>query len=152
MIYRKLATQLIKYQFSLLRSKPNDVKGLDIVRGKKRVIGYLIEVEDGVNPKKISDFMGVSTARIANILNKLEEQELIVRTPDSVDKRQIVVNLTANGRTLGLEYQNEIISELSKMLEALGEDDAREYVRITKKIYEISKEKYNVIGKNNGQK
>ncbi len=150
MLYKDLATQLIKYQFSLLRNNHKEVSGIDIIRGKKRVIGYLIEVEDGVHPKKISDFMGVSTARIANILNKLEEQELIVRTPDSVDKRQIVVNLTNNGRTLGLEYQNEIISELAKMLEALGKEDAIEYVRITKKIYELSLKKDNTKGNNNG--
>ncbi len=150
MLYKDLATQLIKYQFSLLRNNHKEVSGIDIIRGKKRVIGYLIEVEDGAHPKKISDFMGVSTARIANILNKLEEQELIVRTPDSVDKRQIVVNLTANGRTLGLEYQNEIISELSKMLEALGKEDAIEYVRITKKIFELSLKKNNIKGNKNG--
>jgi len=150
MIYYDLATQLIKYQFSLLRNKANDIHGLDIIRGEKRVIGYLIEIEDGVHPKKISDFSGVSTARIACILNKLEEQNLIKRTQDLIDKRKIIVNLTDNGRTLGFTYQNEIISELSKMLEDLGEADANEYVRITKKIYELSLTKDKKKGNNNG--
>jgi hypothetical protein len=36
------------------------------------------------------------------------------------------------------------------MLEALGKEDAIEYVRITKKIYELSLKKDNTKGNNNG--
>lgn len=137
MLYEELAAELIKYQFVLFRKQGNK-KTIDILRGKKRVIGYLFEVKDGVTPSTIASFMEVSTARIANILNCLEDDKIISRVEDKKDKRSKLVFLTEKGKALGLTYQKKYINELSTMLRALGEHDAKEHVRITKKIYSLS--------------
>ena len=56
MLYEELAAELLKYQFILFRKEGNK-NTIDILRGKKRVIGYLFEVKDGVSPSVLSDFM-----------------------------------------------------------------------------------------------
>lgn len=140
MIYKELAKELVNYQFVLLKKNNKDNNSLDLIKGQKWVIGYLIEVEDGIHPSKLCEFMGVSTARIAKILNALEKQSLIKRRVCSTDKRKIIVNLTDKGRDLGFFYQKEFVDDLSKMLKKLGEKDAKEYVRLTKKVMNISLE------------
>ncbi len=137
MLYEELAAELLKYQFVLLRKEGNK-NNIDILRGKKRVIGYLYEVKDGVYPSVLSSFMGVSTARIACILNKLEDDKIINRLEDKKDKRCKLVYLTDEGRSLGASYQKKYIKEISTMLRALGEHDAKEHVRITKKIFDLT--------------
>lgn len=52
---------------------------LDIIRGKKRVIGYLTEIEDSIHLSKLCQFMGVGPARIATILYFLEKQDRITK-------------------------------------------------------------------------
>ena len=137
MLYEELAAELLKYQFILFRKEGNK-NTIDILRGKKRVIGYLFEVKDGVSPSVLSDFMDVSSARIACILNNLEDDEIINRLDDKNDKRCKLVYLTEKGRALGAAYQKKYIKEISTMLEALGEHDAKEHVRIIKRIYNLT--------------
>ncbi len=137
MLYDDLAAELVKYQFILLRNKDSNRGNIDLLRGKKRVMGYLIEVEDGVTPSKLCKFMDVSSARITSILNKLEEHGEIIRIPDKDDKRKKIVYLSEQGRKSGLAQQKKYIEDSSKMLRALGEYDAKEHVRIMKKIYNL---------------
>ncbi len=139
MIYDELANQLVRYQYVLFRApKLKEKSTMGALFGEKKVIGYLIEIQDGVCPRKLCDFMGVSTARIASILNKLEEKGLIIRTPNSFDKRKVIVNITKKGRAFGETGKKNVVKDLSSLLEKLGEDDAKEYVRIMKKIYNLS--------------
>ncbi len=57
---------------------------------------------------------------------------------DKNDKRCKLVYLTEKGRALGAAYQKKYIKEISTMLEALGEHDAKEHVRIIKRIYNLT--------------
>ncbi|MGD1823649.1 MAG: MarR family winged helix-turn-helix transcriptional regulator [Pleomorphochaeta sp.] len=134
-MYKELAKELVKYQFVLLRKEGSNRGNIDLLRGTKRVIGYLTEVKDGVTPTELSEFMSVSSARIASILNKLEEQEIIIRVNNKEDKRKKIVYLSEKGRQVGLSYQEKYINETVELLKALGESDAKEHVRIIKKIY-----------------
>ena len=64
------------------------------MKGEMFVLNYLRNHNNQAHPKNLSDEMIVSTARIAVILNNLEKNQLITRTPDSEDNRQIIVKLS----------------------------------------------------------
>ena len=81
--------------------------------------------------------MNVSTARIARLLNKLESDKKIIRTPDPKDCRQILVTITQEGINSVIEHNKKGIKFFSGLLEKLGEEDAKEYVRINKRLAEI---------------
>ncbi|GKX27748.1 MarR family transcriptional regulator [Vallitalea longa] len=141
MDYKKYAEKLVEYQFKLSRV-PKHINNIntDQIRGEKSVIGYLIEVEDGVTPSKLAQFIGVSTARVANILNKLEDKGCIIRKMDTKDRRRIIVYITEKGRKTGLRAKEYAVEHISKVLAELGEHDAKEHIRIMKRIYHITLE------------
>ena len=64
----------------------------------------------------------------------MEEKGLIARSSDLSDNRQIFVRLTENGVTAIQKARAEVISRVSSLLEALGPEDAREYIRLQEKI------------------
>ena len=64
----------------------------------------------------------------------MEEKGLIARSSDLSDNRQIFVRLTENGVTAIQKTRAEVISRVSSLLEALGPEGAREYIRIQEKI------------------
>ena len=76
----------------------------------------------------------VSTARIAALLSRLEEKQYISRAQDPTDNRQVIVTLLPQGLALIQRIQGEVIAAVVRMLERLGPEDAREYIRIQKKI------------------
>lgn len=103
-------------------------------RGELFVLNYLATHETAIHPKELSKKMAVSTARITSLLHHMEEKGLIARSSDLSDNRQIFVRLTGNGVTAIQKTRAEVISRVSSLLEALGPEDAREYIRIQEKI------------------
>ena len=107
------------------------------MKGEIFVLNYLKNHGNKAHPRELSDEMIVSTARTAVILNHLENDGLIARIPDSNDNRQIVVCLSKKGVEMIEEHHKEIVSYMVKILERLGEEDAKEYVRIQKKLMNV---------------
>lgn len=106
-------------------------------KGELCVLNYLFDHNKAAYPKELSKGMMVSTARIAVILNHLEQARMITRTADPEDNRQIIVSLTRNGMELCEKKRNMMRGHLIYMLKQLGPDDAREYVRIQKRLMQI---------------
>ncbi|MCC8111100.1 MAG: hypothetical protein LIO74_05605 [Ruminococcus sp.] len=60
----------------------------------------------------------------------MEEKGLIRRMPDPHDNRQIIVLLSEKGKALLEESYQKFLDYVENVLEQMGEDDAREYVRL----------------------
>ncbi len=104
------------------------------MRGELFVLNYLKEHDGIVHPKELSEKLAVSTARIARLLNRMEEQQLILRFTDVHDSRQVVVQITEQGvKEIDL-VRRKVLEHTARMLESLGPDDAKEYIRIQEKI------------------
>ncbi|MCI6926914.1 transcriptional regulator [Butyricicoccus porcorum] len=108
-----------------------------MMKGEIFLLGYLSSHNNQAYPKELSKGMKVSTARIATILNHLEEQQFITRTTDAQDNRQIIVTLTKAGMQAAQEHRAQMLDYLVKMLELLGPEDAKEYVRLQKKLLQV---------------
>ena len=134
MYYQTLANELLHIRMNLLQV-PASQKLSGILRGELFVLNYLYNREDGVHPKELSEKLSVSTARIASLLNHMEEKHLVVRETDPEDSRQVLVRLTPDGSDAIRRCRSEVLASVERMLESLGPDDAREYIRIQEKIY-----------------
>lgn len=134
MYYETLADELLHIRANLLRV-PAHQKLSNMLRGELFVLNYLYDHDTMVHPKELSENLSVSTARIASLLKHMEEKKLIVRTQDTADSRQIIVRLTPDGERIIQKYRKDVLSYLARTLESIGPDDAREYIRIQKKIY-----------------
>jgi DNA-binding MarR family transcriptional regulator len=109
---------------------------LETIKGENLIL-LLLEKNNGMQPGEICSIMSISTARIAAALNNLEEKGLVYRELDKNDRRRICVFLTDKGKTAVYEKKERTFSFYKKMFEQLGEQDANDYVRITKKIAQI---------------
>lgn len=137
MDYKALATEFMQKMYIINKARPHKQLN-ESMQGEAFVLHYLFHQEDSVLPSEISNFMGISTARIAVALNSLERKGLITRRIDTSDRRRILVNLTEEGRAYAKEQQQEMLENIAKLITMLGEQDAREYVRITGRIAEFA--------------
>lgn len=131
--YEELAVELLRLNIGMLQ-EPAKQKISKMTRGEFFVLNYLMTHQNQAHPVEISRSMMVSTARIAALLSRLEEKQLISRTIDPENNRQVIVTLLPQGLTLIQRIRNEVITASVRMLERLGPEDAREYIRIQRKI------------------
>ena len=134
MDYTVLANELLSVRANLLQVPANQQVSR-MMKGKLFVLNYLATHEKFIHPKELSEKMAVSTARIASLLNHMEEEKLIQRYADKDDSRQVIVVLTEQGKQEAYRIRAEVISYVCSMLESLGPEDAEAYIRILKKIW-----------------
>lgn len=108
------------------------------MQGETLAILYLLERKNIALPSEMSSEMNISSARVAAMLNSLENKELVTRQIDTTDRRKILVSLTEKGKKLAEEHGKKVEGHTAKMLELLGEHDATELVRITAKLVTLS--------------
>ncbi|HJC62733.1 MAG TPA: MarR family transcriptional regulator [Candidatus Blautia merdavium] len=135
MDYKELAEEYLMIRAQLLKV-PASQQVTKLVKGELFVLNYLATHEKAVYPKDLSKEMVVSTARIAVILNQMEDKKWITRTADTEDNRQILVALTEEGHRVIEQQREKIIHAVVQMFEKLGPEDAAEFIRIQRKIVE----------------
>jgi DNA-binding MarR family transcriptional regulator len=75
-------------------------------------------------------------------LNSLESKGWITRKIDVSDRRRILVEMTPEGKEQVEKHFQMIMKTTTKMLEYLGEQDAKEYIRIMRRLAERNPEDF----------
>lgn len=133
MDYMLLAKELLSTKIKL-NNLPAGEALIKMCEGEYYVLTFLFSNGSCAHPSQLSRSMAVSTARVAAILNKLEKKGFVQRSSDPDDERKVIVTLTDSGyNEVSLSIENVLIY-LSKILETLGPEDAKEYIRIQKKL------------------
>lgn len=141
MDYASLALEFME-TMNRLRKRNGQKKLNDSMHGEAFVLHYISLHEGNVIPSEISNEMGISSARIAATLNSLESKGMITRMIDVSDRRRILVELTSSGREQVDKHFQEIMKFTTDMLCFLGENDAKEYVRIMRRLAERNPEDF----------
>jgi len=105
--------------------------------GIGNVLGFLLCSDHEVSAGEISEYMNVSTARVAVLLKKMADKGLITRKPDPHDGRRVLVSITENGKELFTEKQREILLYGSAIVEHFGENRVREFIKSCKDIKDV---------------
>ena len=111
----------------------------EIARGEGAVLIYLMDGHEGANASEISQQFDINSSRVAAVLNALSKKGYIQRVVDAQDKRKIKVFITEQGRVFAQQRREEIEDYFQKMLEILGEEDTKEYLRLCCKVNQIFK-------------
>ncbi len=133
MDYEAVAVELLRIQAKINRLRANQEMD-EFARGEIFALSCLYESGGRMYPKDLSSAMAVSSARVAVLLNHMEQKDLIRRLSDETDNRKTVVEMTDRGEELFLRRQKEILHTVVKVLEDLGEEDAEAFLRIRKKM------------------
>lgn len=135
MDFNALADELMQTMHRFHKANPR--KPLNAaVQGEMFTLHYLCHLDREVLPGEISAEMNISTARIAATLNSLEAKGLITRRIDPTDRRRILVKITPLGKATDTKHFIAHKNELVQALQSVGEDDAKSFVRILKKLQE----------------
>ncbi|HOO28515.1 MAG TPA: MarR family transcriptional regulator [Lachnospiraceae bacterium] len=110
------------------------------VHGERFILFYIYKKGGSVIPSDISKEMGITSARVAAALNSLEGKGLISRRIDGEDRRRILVDLTEDGKRKICRQHRKVMGAIINMLQYLGEDDAKELIRIMKKLLSMKRQ------------
>jgi len=133
MNYMQLAAEFME-SMQLMRQKGAHKHLSESIKGETFVLRHIALHDGDLQPSELSQQVGVSSARIANTLNSLEDKGLIARQIHEDDRRRIKVVLTPAGEEYAKKSHKIVVKTTADMLEFLGERDAKEYVRITHKL------------------
>ena len=139
MNYSQLADEYLEQMHVFRKFKPQQ-KITESMHGEAFTLHYIAKSSAQMIPSEISSAMGISGSRIAATLNSLESKGYITRQIDLSDRRRIIVTLTEKGKKQEEEYRRQLSGMIEKMLRQLGEHDAKEYIRITRKMAELSQQ------------
>ena len=106
-------------------------------RGEHGVIHALACSASPLTPSELATLGHLSSARVANVLRALEEKGWITRSHDTQDRRRVTVTLTEQGEAERARRRAEFDRQGAKFLRELGDEDAREALRILKRCNEI---------------
>ena len=140
MNYQNLALELL-VNMQAVRKAQHQNNIIDVLQGEALALHCIEEhCQNTVVPGDISKTIGVSSARVATLLNDLENKGLVTREIDRNDRRKIIVKLTTQGQNVAKTKKQEFLQKITSLLMLLGEYDAKEYVRIMGRLAEeISK-------------
>ncbi|HHV11969.1 MAG TPA: winged helix-turn-helix transcriptional regulator [Clostridiales bacterium] len=107
-----------------------------LAHGEIGILVHLYKKKDheSFSSGELSNALRLSTGRTSSALKSLEKKGYIKRQGDPNDNRRVTVSITPEGRAYADNGYNEILKETEWLLQSLGEKDAEEYVRITKRI------------------
>lgn len=137
MDYTELAGEFLQTIQMLKKFGPPQKRIVESMRGEYFALQFIARLGGEVLPGEICEEMDVSSARVAATLNSLENKGLITREINKSDRRQIIVRLTQNGQELADTHMQEILREAAMILSQLGEYDAKEFIRIIRKLVDI---------------
>jgi len=90
---------------------------------------------DGLTPTGLSHFQNVSKNTISSLLRGLEEQGMIQRAIDPVDKRIFRIQLTEHGRKIMQVAAPLRIKHLNRLASDLTEEEQKQLFRLLGKLF-----------------
>ncbi|MCR5057513.1 MAG: MarR family winged helix-turn-helix transcriptional regulator [Clostridiales bacterium] len=105
--------------------------------GISNVLCFLMCADHEVTAGEISDYMNVSTARVAVLLKKMSDKGLIEKHADPSDARRVMVAITDSGKELFEKQQREILLYSGAVVDHFGVDKIKEFIENCRQIRQI---------------
>ncbi len=107
--------------------------------GIRAILKILNETEGKVTAGDLSEYMKVSTARIAVLLKKMDAKGLIEKEHDLADGRVVVVKLSNQGRELADKFKENLYAHIGEMIDKIGMDRMLEFAAVSNEIQSLIK-------------
>jgi DNA-binding MarR family transcriptional regulator len=113
----------------------------ELCKGRITLPQFLIleflEKEQESKMTTLAQVMGVSTAAVTGIVERLVRQGFTLRLFDEDDRRVIKIKLTAKGETLVKKINLQRRQMVREIFAQISPEDRRDYIRILKRIKDI---------------
>lgn len=123
----------------LKKAPPSEIfQNVDMsTAGIRAILKVLNETDAQVTAGKISEYMNVSTARVAVLLKKMVAKGLIEKQQDSSDKRIVVVTLSEHGKQVANMFKTGLYSRIGELIDKIGMDKMLEFAEISNEIHSV---------------
>lgn len=109
-------------------------------RGFGFVLSYLEQADEVVYASDLSKKLNVSTARIAALLKRMEQNGLITRCTSPKDARRTVVEITPAGIASVDKMREQALHRIELLLARVSKENLETYIRISRQIKEVMDE------------
>lgn len=109
-------------------------------RGFGFVLDYLERADGEVIAGDLAKKMNVSTARVAALLKRMEQNGFITRRASLKDARRTVVDITPAGIAFVDNMREQTLSKVMRLLDRISKEDLAAYIRISHQIREAMNE------------
>lgn len=117
---------------------------------QKRILIILNEVKS-ISQRDLTQRLGIQPGSASEVLAKLENQGLIVRTVSETDRRAANIALTEKGAQLAHEAANQRNQRHAEMFSCLSESEKEELLSLLEKINEDWAYRYQDAGRSESQ-
>lgn len=104
--------------------------------GVYAVIKYLDRTAGEVKAVDICKFLGISSARMAVVLKKLETKNLVTKGDSSIDARAKTIKLTEKGKVLAKDLKEQMYYSVEKIVDEFG---LEEFQQLMQNIHKLDK-------------
>lgn len=105
------------------------------------VLGQINHRPEGTSPSEISEYLGFSRSALTAILDSLEDAGYLTRTLSTQDRRKFVVKPTEKSLRVHGYLHNKSYEMYFEVIEHLGEENAKELLRLLKLVSSYLAEK-----------
>lgn len=107
---------------------------VELSQGEMATMLYLVLEKDYEPVGSILKRLSLTSGRMANVLKSLELKGFITKMKSRDDKRVFIVSSTKKGKDFVYEQHKNIFDHTKNIFKFLGVDDAKNYIRITKRL------------------
>jgi DNA-binding MarR family transcriptional regulator len=104
-----------------IREAMRNIKDSQLTVPQFRVLGY-VSLQSCTN-KQLADWQGVSLPAMSRMVDCLARRELLIRTADTVDRRQVKLQLSKRGKDEFERLREHVQTTLAERLAALSKAD-----------------------------
>ena len=101
------------------------------------LIFWLLYQRSEVNMTEIAEYIHVPLNTATGIINRMEKNELIVRTRSKEDKRVVLIGLSEKGMTQFQSLVNELMYYGMKVMSSFTKEEMTLFYKMTTKVKEI---------------
>lgn len=98
---------------------------------------FTIMALDDLGPSRLTDLkkkLQIAAPTVTGIIDRLEKQGYVTRTPDTQDRRAIYIHLTPKGDQIAKKLRATLKKRWLEILVKLSQEDCENYLTILKKI------------------
>lgn len=103
-------------------------------RGSQKRILILLRETEGMTQKELTTRLGVQPGSASEVLNKLEQAGLILRTPSETDHRTTDIRLTPDGEALAKEASAKRAERHEQMFAVLSEEEKDALITLLERV------------------
>ena len=114
-------------------------KGLPIRPSEMAVLNIITQTSGPHTPVMLAQMLGVSKPMITALLTALAEKDYIIKEPSKDDKRAYYIIPTEKALALVESAKQEMDGHLSRLIDAMGQDEFDMLVRLAQKASSVLK-------------